>query len=253
MEKIGRIICYGSEIAPADSWHCKKLVGINRLYYIHSGTGSYINLRKSYRFLPDTLYYIPYAADFTPFCEVEDPIMHTYIDFEMIPPIITDEIISLDAKKSDKVLAAIKIFIQGAEMIRGDHRDISILRADQPFWELCKASIVYLVNQIARANQIEKITDEIVIKSLEAMHMRMDEKLTVNEIARMCHMNTDGFIRRFSRIVGTTPHAYLKNIRLRTANYLRDSGMSLSQIASEVGYSDASSLSHALKNSKNNI
>lgn len=97
------------------------------------------------------------------------------------------------------------------------------------------------------ASQITKITDEIVIKSLEMMHTRMHEKLTVNEIARECYMIPDSFIRRFSRVVGITPHTYLKNIRLRTSCYLKESGMSLAQIASEVGYSDASALCHALR------
>ena len=115
------------------------------------------------------------------------------------------------------------------------------------FWEFCKASVIYLVNEIAMANQISKITDQIVIKSLEIMHTRMNEKLTVNEIARECYMNPDSFIRRFSHVVGITPHTYLKNIRLRTACYLKESGMSLAQIASDVGYSDASALCHALR------
>ena len=75
----------------------------------------------------------------------------------------------------------------------------------------------------------------------------MGEKLTVNGIARECYMNSDSFIRRFFRVVGVTPHAYLKNIRLQAARCLRESGMSLAQIADEVGYSDASSLSHALQ------
>ena len=102
---------------------------------------------------------------------------------------------------------------------------------------------------VDRAEKVHilKITDKVVTKSLEIMHTRMQEKLTINEIARECYMNPDSFIRRFSRIVGISPHTYLKNIRLRTARYLKESGMSLSQIASEVGYSDASALSHALR------
>ena len=75
----------------------------------------------------------------------------------------------------------------------------------------------------------------------------MNEKLTVNGLARDCYMNPDSFIRRFSRVVGVTPHAYLKNLRLCRARYLRESGMSLSQAANEVGYSDASALAHAMQ------
>ena len=167
------------------------------------------------------------------------------MDFELIPPIITGEILSMEANKSNKITTAVSVFHLGGTM--SNHTDLSPLIEDPLFWELCKASVVYLVNEIALANQIPKITDKVVTKSLEIMHTRMQEKLTINEIARECYMNPDSFIRRFSRIVGITPHTYLKNIRLRTARYLKESGMSLSQIASEVGYSDASALSHALR------
>ncbi len=206
---------------------------------------------KTYRFLTDTLYYIPYTADFTPFCEAEDPIMHTYIDFELIPPIITDKVIFLDAKHSNSLWAAVNVFVQGGKTIGRDNRDLSNFYADPLFWELCKSSIIYLVNQITVANNIPAITDEMVIKAIEIVHTRMNEKLSINAIARECYMTPDSFIRRFYRTVGITPHAYLKELRLRTASYLKDSGMSLAQIAAQTGYSDSSSLSHALKSNKN--
>ena len=245
METIGRILCYGSNTAPSDSWLCKKNAGINRLYYIHSGIGGYEHNGKTVPLQPGNLYFIPYTVSFTPFSDVNDPIVHTYMDFELIPPIITGEILSMEANKSNKITTAVSVFHLGGTM--SNHTDLSPLIEDPLFWELCKASVVYLANEIALANQIPKITDKVVTKSLEIMHTRMQEKLTINEIARECYMNPDSFIRRFSRIVGITPHTYLKNIRLRTARYLKESGMSLSQIASEVGYSDASALSHALR------
>jgi AraC-like DNA-binding protein len=245
METIGRILCYGSNTAPSDSWLCKKNAGINRLYYIHSGIGGYVHNGKNVPLQPGNLYFIPYTVSFTPFSDGNDPIVHTYMDFELIPPIITNEIISMEASKSNQVASAVSVFTLGGTM--SNHTDLSALYEDPLFWELCKASVIYLVNEIALANQISKITDKIVTKSLEIMHARMNEKLTVNEISQECYMNPDSFIRRFARIVGITPHAYLKNIRLQTARCLRESGMSLTQIASEVGYSDASALSHALR------
>ena len=248
METIGRIICYGSLKAPVNTWYCQKYVGINRLYYIHSGIGGYEHNGKKYPLRSGKLYFIPYTVSFTPFSDVNDPIVHTYMDFELIPPIITNEILSLEANKSNKISSAVSVFHLGGTM--SNHTDLSPLLEDPTFWELCKASVVYLVNAITLENKIPKITDKVVTKSLEIMHTRLNEKLTVNDIAGLCYMNPDSFIRRFSRIVGTTPYAYLKNIRLRTARYLKELGMPLSQIASEVGYSDASALSHALRHPK---
>ncbi|MBE6596484.1 MAG: helix-turn-helix transcriptional regulator [Ruminococcaceae bacterium] len=248
METVGRIICYGSSRAPADSWHCKKHIGINRLYYIHSGVGGYTHGGREYPFVKGMLYFIPYTADFTPFCDSRDPIMHTYIDFELIPPIITSEVISLGADSSETIARAKDIFVLGARADERDARDISALYSDPTLWELSRASIIYLVNQLVSANGIERITDRVVIKALEMMHLRMSERLSIKDMARDCYMSPDSFIRRFSRVVGITPHAYIRNLRLRSAQYLRESGMGLSQIANEVGYADAASLLHALKN-----
>ena len=245
METIGRIICYGSDTAPSDSWYCKKHVGINRLYYIHSGTGGYEHNGKTIPLQPGKLYFIPYTVSFCPFSDENDPIVHTYMDFEMIPPIITNEILSMEANQNKKIASAVSVFHLGGSI--SNHTNLPALYEDPLFWELCKTSVIYLVNEIALANQIPKITDKVVTRALEMMHTRMQERLTINELARECYMNPDSFIRRFSRIVGITPHSYLKNIRLRTARYLKESGMSLAQIASEVGYSDASALSHALR------
>ena len=88
---------------------------------------------------------------------------------------------------------------------------------------------------------------ETVISALGIMHTRLHESISISHLAQSVYMNEDSFIRRFHKVVGTTPYAYLKNLRLRTALYLRNSGMGLTEIAKEVGYSDASSLLHALK------
>ena len=62
METIGRVICYGSGKAPARSWHCTKHIGINRLYYIHAGTGGYLHGGEEFSFRVGGLYYIPYTV-----------------------------------------------------------------------------------------------------------------------------------------------------------------------------------------------
>lgn len=91
------------------------------------------------------------------------------------------------------------------------------------------------------------VEDQAVLHTLEMIHTRLQEPLTVEEMARACYLNKDCLIRRFARVVGTTPYAYLKNLRLHTARSLRAEGMSLGEIARCTGYSDASSLLHALK------
>ena len=246
MLEIGRINACGKKYAPV-RWELKTHVGNNRLYYIHDGVGGYRHHNQYFEFAPNTLYYIPYTADFVPFCEKSDPIVHTYIDFELLPPIISDRVLSLSTKESNTLAAALSAFELGGGRPKKNHTDLSAFYRDPPLGELCKAAVIYLTDRIASANEVKKISDETVISALGIMHTRLHESISVSHLAQSVYMNEDSFIRRFHKVVGTTPYAYLKNLRLRTALYLRNSGMGLTEIAKEVGYSDASSLLHALK------
>jgi transcriptional regulator GlxA family with amidase domain len=78
----------------------------------------------------------------------------------------------------------------------------------------------------------------------------MSDPITVEMLADKCNMNRDTFIRKFTKIMGITPYAYLKNLRLRTAKILKRNGLPLSEIASLTGYSDSTSLLHALNTHK---
>ena len=91
------------------------------------------------------------------------------------------------------------------------------------------------------------LADKPVNCALEIMNRRMGERLTVSDIAAECYMSTDGFIRKFTRAVGMTPYAYFKNLRLRAAAALRESGATAAEAAEKCGYSDAAALLHAMK------
>ncbi len=244
MWEIGRINACGKKYAPL-RWELKTHVGNNRLYYIHSGVGGYVHGKKHFEFVPGTLYYIPYTADFTPWTHEEEPILHTYADFELLPPILSDKI--LEVKLTQKIaLSALASF--EAISLACTNRELFIREMPQtdPNRRLLCSSILYLTELVASANESLILRDEIVSEVLLILHTRMGEPITVSEIAKSCHMNEDALIRRFTRVMGTTPYAYLKSLRLRRALLLRDTGLAWSEIAAEVGYTDAASLLHAL-------
>lgn len=251
MNNIGRIMCYGHCKAPAESWHLTKHHGINRLYYIHSGTGGYIHNKKTYNLESGCLYYIPYLSDFTPFCSSSDPTLHTYIDFELIPPIITKNILKLNTFGNEKLLAAVKIFEVGGKNYYPLCSKIDDNQREKFFWKLCSSNILFLISEITKANGVSPLEDALIIKAIEIMHSRISDNISVREIANICHINEDSFIRRFSKTIGATPYSYLKNLRVRTALNMRDNGFGLAEIAHKTGYSDASSLLHALKHYDN--
>ena len=80
------------------------------------------------------------------------------------------------------------------------------------------------------------------------MHSRAKEKISIADIASECHMSTEGFIRKFKHIIGETPYNYLKRLKIRTALKVKKAGASWSEAAELSGYSDTSTLLHAIKN-----
>lgn len=233
MSKIKRINCYGHKFA-TEKWWCDHITGINRLYHIHGGKGGCYHNGKKYEFIAGRVYYIPFTDSFKPYTDADDPILHTYADFELVPPIITNEILSVDADDSEMLSAAVSVFDAGGK----EQNDV---------FPLCTESILYILKYIAKQNEIPEISDPVVLKALDIIYEKMHTALSMGELATACYMSKDSFIRRFSRVVGMTPYAYLKNLRLSTALYLRAEGVNLADIAEQTGYADASSLLHALK------
>ena len=244
MLKIGRINACGKEYAPIH-WERKPHVGNHRLYYIHSGVGGYVHGKKHFEFVPGTLYYVPYTADFTPWSHEEEPILHTYADFELLPPILSNEILSV--KLTQKIAKSALTSFE-AISLACTNRDLFLqeMTPNDPNRQLLCSSILYLIELMTNANERSILHDEIVSEVLLLLHTKMAEQITVSEIAKTCHMNEDALIRRFTRVMGTTPYAYLKSLRLRRALLLRDTGLAWSEIAKEVGYTDAASLLHAM-------
>ena len=237
----------GSEKAPYN-WITSTNIGINRLIYVNGGEGGYLKDGIKIPFKKDCLYLIPASAHFIPtytsYASDEARLDHTYANFEIVPPIISKDVLCLDSFDDDEtraVVEAFKVFcIQSAKEKGFDKLD----NASQAF---LKATIVFLVDKIAQKSNLETVKDEVILNALTIMHEKLDQKLTIADIASLCYLSPNGFIRRFKRVVGETPYSYLKKLKIRTAQNMRMSGITLQEIAEKCGYSDSSSLLHAIE------
>ena len=63
-------------------------------------------------------------------------------------------------------------------------------------------------------------------------------------------MSTEGFIRKFKNYIGETPYNYFKRQKIRAALRVRNAGGSWEEAADASGYSDTSTLLHAIKAEK---
>ena len=91
-----------------------------------------------------------------------------------------------------------------------------------------------------------ELADREIASAIEYIETHYGEEITVSGLAARAYLSDDHFIRRFKRAVGMTPYAYLRNLRLSLVAELRNSGLSLIDASSAVGFKHPSSYCRAL-------
>src|SRR5262249_55110079 len=81
-------------------------------------------------------------------------------------------------------------------------------------------------------------------RCVEHIHTNVDQPLPLDELATMAGMSKFLFAKLFRQAMGIPPHQYLVQTRMQRAKtLLSDETLSLSQIASRVGYADTGQFS----------
>lgn len=239
---------YGYSTVPKN-WADRFGGNINRLYYIHAGNGGYIFNGKKYPFEKDTLYLLPHNLDVVPYSDPENPILHTYCDFDAVPLISSSQVISYKVKNNiDK--HALNLFCDVGKNISETRKRDPMAKLDSREYEFYSSAIAYLVSVITENNKQVVINDEIIFRSIEYMYDNMDKDITIEQLAATAYMSVGWYIKRFKAVSGQTPYSYLKRIRLSYAIYLKSLGHKLDYVAERVGYSDSVALLHAIKKLK---
>ncbi len=251
MIDIGRVLSYATSAMSA-ARRSGAYDNASRLCYIHSGKGGCNHRGRYIEFKAGHLYFFPSLADAELSTDANDKIIHTYASFELITPIISSDILEFNPKGDREAECALHTFLEGGsmQMLPADSSGCKCKEYTDDFLSLCKAAIAYLTSKAAEASDIHPIEDKIIISALNIMHGSLSESISIESLAKKYYITPDAFIRRFRSEIGVTPYAYLKGLRIRTAYLLRERGESLEKIAKATGYSDPSSLLHAMKSFK---
>lgn len=244
-------ICNCNQCTVPEQWVNTVGGGVNRLYYIEGGTGGYIENGKKIPFEKGKLYFIPSYSCIPTYTEPNDRLRHSYINFRLTPPIVSRKVFCIDPHKDVKTEAALmafREFCQPAFTTR-THEPPFTAEEEQRM-NLLKSLTVYLTEQAVQADSESVLTDDTIVTALGIIHSTLSEKPSVADIAAKCYMSTDGFIRKFTRIVGETPYTYIKNLKIHTALMLRAEGATAAEAAVACGYSDSSALLHAISANK---
>ena len=92
------------------------------------------------------------------------------------------------------------------------------------------------------------IEDEEIKKLLLWSKNNLHKNIGIKELAHKINMQERSFLRRFKKVVNTTPNQYLQNLRIEEAkNLLINSAKSFDLITSEVGFFNESSFRRLFK------
>lgn len=90
--------------------------------------------------------------------------------------------------------------------------------------------------------------DESVLLAQQTIEQRVNEFITIDELARITNMSKRNFLRRFKQATGDTPFVYMQRTKVEAAKTLmEDSQDQLTDIAMKAGYSDFSSFRKSFK------
>lgn len=110
--------------------------------------------------------------------------------------------------------------------------------------EICHDLIRSIVKLPVKTDPITNCLE--ISKAIVYIHTHLNEKITIDQIARLVNMSTSHFTRLFKAETGETPLTYLRKVRLeRVKKLLTTSNKSITEIALENGFNSSAYLATA--------
>lgn len=224
-------------------WQIVNTIGMNRVYYVNSGSVRFNQGIEKYTLKPGMFYFFPQNLKFELTLDDDTSFDHSFFDFTTVPPIKMDTMIELDPNEYPLIQSAAKIAFDLAEA----YPMFPVSQRNQ-YYNLAKSylnNLLVLVNSIV---PIETIDDPMMHFIIDYIHKNFHSDISISELADKLCLEKNFFIKKFKRYMDITPYQYIRNYRMNTAmSLIKSNRYPISKIAEMVGYSDTASFSHAFK------
>lgn len=99
-----------------------------------------------------------------------------------------------------------------------------------------------------RVGWLGAVADRQIASALRILHEKTEHPWTIEALATSVNMSRSAFALRFKTLVGEAPMEYLTRCRIHKASrLLRESGMTIAQVAQQIGYDSEASFNRAFK------
>ena len=237
------------------NWRCEKGPMTCRIYYVYGGTATYTLDGVSHRFLPGHFYYLPTDLDCTLQQDPEDLFRHLFCDVIFFSPLECNTVLAMPADTP-----RVPLLLQTLEQTIGvlaPKRQPGFYATyfpfdDHPYYPMLCGTLLSLLRIFFKNNEhVHEIKDTEILHTVAYIHEHYQEELSVEMLAKMIFLDMNYYIKRFKTAMGTTPHAYLRQLRVSIARQLIESGANLSEAARSVGFGAATTLGRALRDASN--
>ncbi|HEY9097219.1 MAG TPA: AraC family transcriptional regulator [Hydrogenophaga sp.] len=154
-------------------------------------------------------------------------------------------VIVLPLQQVDGLQATLDLLFAETDQVRCGHR----LLADRLFEVLLIQMLRWLLDHPQQAGippgLVTGLSDPRLARAIVAMHDAPGDAWRVEQLAQVAGMSRTGFANQFRQMVGQTPADYLSQWRIGLAQAGLLQGASIKQLATELGYANASALSRA--------
>lgn len=217
---------------------------INRIYYIHSGSGYYDLGGVRTPLLHGHLYIFPENLRIIANTYAEDPLDHTYFDFDIVPCFILKEAICLEVAKYPLIARLLDV----AHEMFYSYYDYN----NNHFWtsdilNFINSTVQNLLWAVTQEVDLHIITDPRILDTLVYIQEHLDQELHVDLLASRLYLDKHYFIRLFTRITSQSPYNYIRSKRLNRAGSLLKRGYSAKDSAQMCGYDSYCAFSRAFK------
>lgn len=218
-----------------ENWSCEsRQMPFWRFYWNANEYGLIRHAGKITRLKPDRIYIIPAHTDYASWCE--KPIVHFYIHFTLVRD-YTPGIYSLPADRSSIVETQSIMEQQG-------RTDLTLLSFNMRVYELLLRHLCLL----DPAGFSQETLDPGIVNVLRYIETHLNETLTNDTLARIAHMHTNAFIRKFKSSCRHSPQQFVTLRRCeRIAQRLEENRLTLDELAERFGFCDRYHLSRVFK------
>jgi len=233
---------YGRRVRNQE-WYLENPNGINRLYYINSGSVLYKSEKTTKELISGQVYLFPQNLSFNLITDKNTKVDHHFLDFYTLPVIRSEEIIQFNPTDYPMIKSALDTILNLIEtypMYPKYKHDIH--------YRCVKSALNVLIILINDEFPVEVIDNIAIANTIKYIHKNFCNELSVEALAQNVHLEKNYFIKLFKKYMNTTPYKYIMNYRMKLARSLiNENKYTIAEIAEITGYSDHSSFSHAFK------